>query len=92
VKLVDRVRKEPSISRSHEHITGVFTVDGEFHSRIQVVQAMDRGEAWFTRAGGSTARIRRVGHCTWPGCSLMPYLSTSTNHDDESNLENLPRL
>jgi hypothetical protein len=89
--VVDRVRKEPSLSRSHEHVTGVYTVDGVFHSRVQVVQSMDRGEAWITSAGGSTARIRQVGHCTWPGCSLMPYLTTSPGHSDSSNLENLPR-
>jgi hypothetical protein len=71
-------------------VVGVFTIDGEFHSHAQVVQSLDRGEAWFTRAGRSTARIRRVGHCIWPGCSLMPYLTTDDERTAATNLENLP--
>jgi hypothetical protein len=87
---VVRVRKESSSDGTHQHIAGVCLVDGTYRTRAQVVQGLDRGEAWFTSGGGTTARIKKITYCPRSGCPLSPYITTAPDHTTSNNLDNLP--
>jgi hypothetical protein len=90
MQIVHRVRREPSVSRTHTHIAGVFTDSGAYVSRADLVASIDRGEIWSTEADGRRARIRTVAHCHVPGCSLTPYVTTAPDHATADSLERLP--
>ena len=72
--LVVGVELERSISGSHEHVAGVWTSSDEYTSRDDVLRSLSLGEAWWTLNDGRRLAVRRVTHCPWPGCSLIPYL------------------
>jgi hypothetical protein len=81
----------PSADGSHEHIEGVCTVFGTYCSRAYVAGQINAGEAWYSAAGGASARIRKIDRCPKEGCEASPYLSTEPDHTTANNLENLPR-
>ena len=88
---VTRVRKEPTASRSHEHVVGVCSASDSYYTRDQVLGGLALGEDWHTSAGGETAKIRKIDYCPHPGCGLGPYITTRPDHTPLTNLENLPR-
>ena len=88
--VVTKVRKERSLSGTHDHIEGVCTATGDHYTRAEVVAGLDRGEDWHTSAGGATAEIRKIETCPHPGCLLTPYITTEPDHTTSNNLDNLP--
>lgn len=88
---VTRVRKERAADGSHEHIEGVCTTDGVHHTRREVAQRIDTGEAWWSQGGGQTARIKKITYCPRPACLASPYITTAPDHTTANNLEELPR-
>ena len=91
MRKVTRVRRERSLSGSHEHIEGVWTSDDEYFSRGQIIRSLDAGETWYADEGRSLATIGLVTYCPWPGCSLKPYLSTTArDRRPDRTLEMLP--
>lgn len=72
--LVVGVAFEPSISGSHEHVAGVWTSTDDYVTREDVLRSLAIGEAWWTLEDGRRQALRRVTHCPWPGCSVIPYL------------------
>ena len=88
--VVTRVRRGTSEDRTHEHVVGVCTMDGAFWTQYQVVQGMDRGEAWYTSGGGPMARIRKMASCPHAGCAFGPCLTTAPDHTMRDDLEHLP--
>ena len=89
---VEQVRMEWSNSGlRHEHIAGVCTSDGVYHSRMEVVQSLRMGNVWETLAEGSRARIREIALCKVPGCATTPYITTDRDASAIDNLDNLPR-
>ena len=73
-RLVVGVEHERSISGSHEHVAGVWTSADEYFTRDEVLRSLERGDAWWTLGDGRREPLRRVTHCPWPGCSVIPYL------------------
>jgi hypothetical protein len=91
LRTVTRVRRERSLSGSHEHIEGVWTSDDEYFSRGQVIRSLGAGEKWYAPKGSSLATIGVVTYCPWPGCSLKPYVSALDPERRGANtLEMLP--
>ncbi len=86
---VTRARKEVSADRTHYHIAGVCSELG-YSTRQQVVAGLDQGELWRTYAGGQYARIKKLSYCPAAGCYLGPYITTSPDHTQVNNLDNLP--
>ncbi|MFZ5479079.1 MAG: DUF3892 domain-containing protein [Myxococcota bacterium] len=89
-----KVRKEKAGSgnNSHEHIVGVLTGDGVFHSNKAVTDSIDNGNDWYTEVSGEPkAKIRKVSYCPQSACLHSPYLTTHPDHTEKNNLENLPR-
>jgi len=76
--LVVGVAFEPSISGSHEHVAGVWTSSDDYVTRDDVLRSLAIGEAWWTLEDGHPLALRRVTHCPWPGCSVIPYLFVGT--------------
>lgn len=72
--LVVGVEFERSVSGSHEHVAGVRTSNDEYVSRKDVLRSLALGETWWTIDDGRRVALRRVTHCPWPGCSVIPYL------------------
>jgi len=72
--LVVGVEHEHSISGSHEHVAGVWTSDDVYVARDDVLRSLALGDSWWTLDDGRRVALRRVTHCPWPGCSLIPYL------------------
>ena len=72
--LVIGLEHEQSISGSHEHVAGVWTSTNEYVRRDDVLHSIALGEGWWTIEDGHRVALRRVTHCPWPGCSLIPYL------------------
>jgi hypothetical protein len=89
---VTRVRKEASSLRpSHEHIVGVVTDDGAYHTVPEVVASITVGDLWETSVPGERdVPIVVEEHCPGDWCMLRPYLS-STGDSLASSLEKLPR-
>jgi hypothetical protein len=75
----------------HEHIQGVCTDDGKYHSRREVVESIDAGDHWRTFDGTDHAPIRKIEHCKHPGCPATPYITTHADDTPTDNLDNLPR-
>ena len=65
---------ERSISGSHEHVAGVWTNRNNYVPRDDVLRSIARGEVWWSVEDGRRFALRRVTHCPWPGCSVIPYL------------------
>jgi len=91
LRTVTRVRRERSLSGSHEHIEGVWTTEDEYFSRGQIIRSLDAGETWYAHEGRFLATIGLVTYCPWPGCSLKPYVSALDRGRRRDNaLEMLP--
>jgi hypothetical protein len=88
---VTKVRKELSADKSHEHIEGVFTTDGTHYTRQQVVDSIDAGNTWKTRAGGYEATIETMTYCPARACLAKPYIKTKPDSTKKDNLEDLDR-
>jgi hypothetical protein len=91
--VVTKVRKEwagSGLSR-HEHIEGVCTEIGSHYTRRQVVDSINAGNTWKTRADGYEATIRPILFCPQSGCSATPYIRTNPDSTRKDNLENLNR-
>ena len=73
-RFVVGVEHERSISGSHEHVAGVWTSSDEYFTRDEVLRSLELGDAWWTLDDGRREPLRRVTHCPWPGCSVIPYL------------------
>jgi hypothetical protein len=85
-----RVRKERSADGTHEHIAGVCT-GTTYWTRRQVVDSISSGDAWYTDAGGSNAKIEPINYCPRGACLATPYIRTNPNGIGKDNLENLDR-
>lgn len=91
---VNKVRKQAAKTKSgsHEHIVGVLTTDGIFHSNADVVASIGRGNSWQTDVVGEPkAKITKRGFCPHSDCYHAPYITTAPDHTTKNNLENLPR-
>jgi hypothetical protein len=87
---VNRVAKETSADRSHRHIAGVCTTDGNRYTRAAVVRGLRRGERWVTTDGRTQAVIREIDYCPRYRCPATPYITTEPDSTTTNNLENLP--
>jgi hypothetical protein len=89
---VDRVHKARTPERSHTHIACVHTVGSDRRwTPAQVAASILSGEEWLTRGtDGSSARIRPLAKCPFPGCSFGPDITTYPDHTRANNLDNLP--
>lgn len=88
--VVTRVRKEQSSDGTHQHIQGVCLQSGTYKTWAEVIAGLDRGEDWWTYGGGTTAWIKKIPRCLYPGCSVTPYITTAPDHTTLNNLDNLP--
>lgn len=92
---VTKVRKQTVANKdgtSHEHIVGVVTNLGRFHTNKEVVDSIDAGHDWYTEVDKEPrAKIKKAGSCARSGCLHSPYLTTNPDHTTRNNLENLPR-
>jgi hypothetical protein len=84
---VIKVRKQLGVG--HEHIIGVITEAEGFFTNRTVVDAVRRGEDWYTLEADKKARIRELTTC--PRCTYAPYVTTEPDNTTKNNLENLPR-
>ena len=87
--VVTRVRKELSANRSHRHIEGVCVESGTHYTRREVVDSINAGNTWKTKADGYEATIRTVAYCPRQGCLAKPYIETNPDSTKKDNLENL---
>jgi hypothetical protein len=89
---VTKVRKEaPALNPSHEHIVGVLTDDGAYHTVQEVADSIAAGDAWETSVPGEQdAPISVQDVCPKGWCMHRPYLS-SNGDSLASDLERLPR-
>jgi hypothetical protein len=87
--IVTKVHKQSSGDGSHRHIQGVCTEDGTYHSREEVVDSINDGNVWRTRAGGYEERIKILEYCPEPRCFATPYITTNPDSTKKDNLENL---
>lgn len=87
---VDRVRKEPSPSSTHQHIAEVCTIDNYRYTRAQVIASIDAGHQWQTFGGGRYARIETIRFCPAAGCYESPYIRTVSDSYAPDNLDKLP--
>lgn len=87
---VNRVRREWSSDYAHKHIAGVYTTDGVYHSRAEVVASIKAGNHWYSSGGGNTAKIHVVQKCMKYGCLMTPYISTNADGSLGDNLDKLP--
>jgi len=89
---VTKVRKEaPALNPSHEHIVGVLTDDGAFHTNREVAASIEAGDTWQTLVEGESAPIGVDPHCRHKWCMHAPYLSTTPSATLATDLEKLPR-
>ena len=86
--IVTGVRKEACGDGVHRHIEGVCTESGTHHTRRQVVDSINAGKIWKTKAGGYEATIRKMAKCRW--CNAVPYIETVPDSTKLDNLEHLP--
>jgi Protein of unknown function (DUF3892) len=87
--IVTKVHKQSSVDGSHSHIQGVCTEDGTYYSREEVVDSINDGNVWRTRAGGSEETIKVLEYCPRPRCFATPYIKTNPDSTKKDNLENL---
>jgi hypothetical protein len=87
--VVTRVRKELSDDGSHKHIEGVCTSTGMHYTRTEVVDSINEGNTWKTRADGYEATIEPVRYCPRTSCFATPYIHTNPDSTKKDNLENL---
>jgi hypothetical protein len=89
--IVTRVRKETSEDGTHEHIEGVCIDAGTHYTRREVVDSINAGNTWKTRANGYEAIIEPMSYCPRAGCLATPYIRTNPDSTKKDNLENLDR-
>jgi hypothetical protein len=89
--VVTRVRKELSDDGTHEHIEGVCTDGGTHYMRKEVVDSINAGNTWKTRADGYEAIIEPIKYCPKANCLATPYIRTNPDSIKKDNLENLDR-
>ncbi|MCA1694805.1 MAG: hypothetical protein LC749_08770 [Actinobacteria bacterium] len=77
MSVVVGIKVERSPDRSHDHITGVWTSDGQYRNNRQVARALDAGEKWYSTAGEEQVPIGWVRWCPGMNCSTGPYLVSS---------------
>jgi hypothetical protein len=88
-----KVRKETVENQKHEkheHIIGVITSDGIYHTNKEVVDGINAGEEWYTNVGGKKAKIRAIRFCPEASCLHQPYITTAPDSTTANNLDNLP--
>ena len=90
---VTKVRKEaPSGNPSHEHIVGVVTTDGAYHTNQEVATSIANGDVWQALVQGEREALIKVDpFCPRAWCVLQPYLSTVLGDTLATDLEKLPR-
>lgn len=91
---VTKVRKvrAGSAGTEHEHIVGVLTPNGNFHSNQAVVDSISARNSWYTDAPDQPrALIKHLPSCPAKDCQHKPYLTTAPDHTTKNNLESLPR-
>lgn len=88
--VVTGVRKALAPNKMHRHIEGVCTDDGTYHSRRYVVDSIEAGHTWVTRAGDYEAAIEVIDSCPYPDCPARPYIRTNPDPTELDNLEDLP--
>ena len=86
---VTKVRKESASDGTHHHIEGVCTNDDTHYTRKQVVDSINAGNTWKTKAGGYEATIKTIIYCPVAGCMATPYIKTNPDSTSKDNLENL---
>jgi hypothetical protein len=89
--IVTKVRKELSSDGTHRHIEGVCTEGGTHYTRKQVVDSINAGSTWKTRADGYEATIKPIIRCRKLNCAATPYIETNPDSTKKDNLENLDR-
>ena len=89
--IVTKVRKESAggSSHPHRHLEGVCTEGGTHYTRKDVVDSINAGHTWKTRAGGYEATIEKITYCPHPACLVTPYIKTNPDSSKKDNLENL---
>jgi hypothetical protein len=90
--IVTRFRKELSSDGTHRHIEGVCTESAVHYTRRQVVDSINSGNTWKTRADGYEAIIHPVRYCRKPQCYATPYIETNPDSTKKDNLENLEEV
>ena len=90
---VTRVRKaSPELNPSHEHIVGVLTDDGAYHTVQEVADGILAGEEWLSVVEGEEPAHIKVEDCCPKGwCMFRPYLSSLGGDSVATDLERLPR-
>ena len=90
---VTRVRKaSPELDPSHEHLVGVLTEDGTYHTVEEVAERIRAGEAWLASAPGEPDAPIWVEDCCPKGwCMHRPYLSSAGGDTLATDLERMPR-
>lgn len=89
--IVVAVRKQGSTNGTHTHISSVKTQSGGTFTRAEVVAGINAGQTWRTEGSdGSSATIRKLTGCPYPGCNVTPYITTAPDHTTKNNLDNLP--
>lgn len=86
---VTKVRKELSTDGTHRHIAGVCTEGGTYYTRQEVVDSINSGNTWKTRADGYEATIEPISYCPKAACLAKPYIKTNPDSTKKDNLENL---
>jgi hypothetical protein len=87
--IVTKVRKELSADGSHRHIEGVCLDSGTHYTRKQVVDSINAGNTWKTKADGYEATITTLSYCPRANCLATPYIKTNPDSTKKDNLENL---
>lgn len=88
--IVTKVRKELSSDGTHRHIEGVCTEGGTHYTRQEVVDSINAGNTWKTKANGYEAIITTITYCPKANCLAKPYIRTNPDSTQADNLENLP--
>jgi hypothetical protein len=87
--IVTGVRKVLSDDFSHRHIVGVCTSDRQFHTKQAVIDSINDGNTWKTKAPHFEETIKVTNGCPEPGCTDAPYIETNRWSMRKDNLENL---
>lgn len=82
---------ETSSDGTHIHIEGVCTDANVHYTRRQVVDSINAGNTWKTKAGGYEATIKTMNYCPKAGCTATPYIKTNPDSTKKDNLDNLDR-
>jgi len=90
---VTKVRKAaPALNPSHEHIVGVLTDDGAYHTVQEVADSIKAGNVWLTSVAGELDAVIGVDlFCRHGWCMHAPYLSSSPTESLATDLEKMPR-